>query len=882
MVLPLWLHLWALKMSWPSRKRLSGAAYKKLREDKDAIVKRQTGSLTKYLKLDVKSTSSLQNSSLASSMRPSAKCATDSATIISDNHQVPVMDDNESNPSDCTINVEKDDIHAEVEEEGLTPMSNSTHSFGENNPSLTPTDDPYTWTNIDDNLRVLLVSKKPLQVKQYNFPQDSSGRRFTSKCYSRRFQNGELCERSWLLYSKHNDSVYCFCCKLFNKSGLHLGLASGQGTKDWKNIYSLLMMHEKSAAHILHFSKWQELQIRLKLTTTIDAVHQRQIDEETQHWRALLTRLCAIIRCLAVQNLALRGSTSILFAPNNGNFLKIVELFGLFDNVIKNHINRITDKESTVHYLGKDIQNEIINLMSDQIRKNILISLKIAKYFSIILDCTSDVSHREQMSIIVRFVTMPPNYGEVKIEERFLGFLDVHDKTGEGLSEQFLNQLEKLNIDMRDMRGQSYDNGANMRGKHTGVQKHILNKNSRAFYVPCSSHSLNLVVNDAAKSNIATVSFFGVIQQLYLFFSSSTDRWSVLTKFVTSLTLKKVCNTRWESRIDSIRPIRYQLGEIYDALISIKENIRLSGTHGTQTRADASALAKSICSFSFVCSLVIWYDILSKINIVSKLLQKINFDIKMATEAIDEVLKFLRNYRDNGFIGVMCQAKELADLLEIEATFPQEHEVRRRKTTQQFDYESRDEAITDPKTKFRIEFFNVIVDTAINSLTERFEQLQHHSSYFKFLYDIKALNTYSESDLLKCCKNLETVLTSNNTFDIESIDLCCELQSLCTILDCTSGPLESLNFICNRQLNEIYPNIVIALRILLTLPVSVASAERSFSKLKLIKNYVRATMSEERLVGLSMISIESEIAYGLNLEDIVSEFASSKARKTKL
>jgi hypothetical protein len=78
--------------------------------------------------------------------------------------------------------------------------------------------------------------------------------------------------------------------------------------------------------------------------------------------------------------------------------------------------------------------------------------------------------------------------------------------------------LSDLKIDINDMRGQSYDIDSNMRGEHNGVQKSILDINPRAFYVPCNSHSLNLVVNDATKYNIYTVSFFNIVQQLYVFF----------------------------------------------------------------------------------------------------------------------------------------------------------------------------------------------------------------------------------------------------------------------------------------------------------------------------------------------------------------------------
>ena len=78
-----------------------------------------------------------------------------------------------------------------------------------------------------------------------------------------------------------------------------------------------------------------------------------------------------------------------------------------------------------------------------------------------------------------------------------------------------------------------------------------------------------------------------------------------------------------------------------------------------------------------------------------------------------------------------------------------------------------------------------------------------------------------------------------------------------------------------------FPNAYIAFRIMLTIPISVASAERSFSKLKLIKNYLRSTMSQERLNGLAMLSIEKEMLEELDYKSLIKNFASQRARKIK-
>ena len=85
-----------------------------------------------------------------------------------------------------------------------------------------------------------------------------------------------------------------------------------------------------------------------------------------------------------------------------------------------------------------------------------------------------------------------------------------------------------------------------------------------------------------------------------------------------------------------------------------------------------------------------------------------------------------------------------------------------------------------------------------------------------------------------------------------------------------NSPINVLNYI--KRL-ESFLNACIIFRILLTIPVIVASAERSFSKLKLIKSYLRSTMSRERLSELA-ISIENEMLAELECKNLISNFAS--------
>ena len=95
------------------------------------------------------------------------------------------------------------------------------------------------------------------------------------------------------------------------------------------------------------------------------------------------------------------------------------------------------------------------------------------------------------------------------------------------------------------------------------------------------------------------------------------------------------------------------------------------------------------------------------------------------------------------------------------------------------------------------------------------------------------------------------------------------------------GSLELLRFIIKYVFQNSVPNLTILLRVFLTKAVSVASCEQSFSQLKLIKNYLRSTMSNHRLTNLVILSIEREYTKSLDVEEIMKDFAIQKVRRIK-
>jgi hypothetical protein len=139
----------------------------------------------------------------------------------------------------------------------------------------------------------------------------------------------------------------------------------------------------------------------------------------------------------------------------------------------------------------------------------------------------------------------------------------------------------------------------------------------------------------------------------------------------------------------------------------------------------------------------------------------------------------------------------------------------------------------------------------------------------------------SKEHLTKHCVDLQAVLTDKQSgeADIDGLQMMDELDALCVLVKTNAPPSEVLQFITKY---DFAPNVAAALPILLTLPMSVASGERSFSLLKVIDNYLRSSVSQERLSGLATIAIENRTAMKLKFETILGEIAYMKAHKVDL
>ncbi len=143
----------------------------------------------------------------------------------------------------------------------------------------------------------------------------------------------------------------------------------------------------------------------------------------------------------------------------------------------------------------------------------------------------------------------------------------------------------------------------------------------------------------------------------------------------------------------------------------------------------------------------------------------------------------------------------------------------------------------DSKTKFRAECFFLILDRAISSIQEHFDKLNHRNNIFDVLHNIVSCKNYERPELLKKYTDLGKAMTVNQDCNIDSIELFEEILFLREVVQPEDKPFEVLEYIARNDFAT--PNTSVALRIMLTLTVTVALWERSFSKLKIIKNYLQ-------------------------------------------
>jgi len=585
--------------------------------------------------------------------------------------------------------------------------------------------------------------------------------------------------------------------------------------------------------------------------------------------RQILEPIIQAVIVLGRQGIAFRGRheqgkvtiNDDFTGTNEGNFRAILSYRAQGDERLRKHL----ESERKDKYLSPLIQNEIIEACYMVITRQVVARIRTARFFSILVDETIDISTIEQVTICARYLHPDTQ----NLHEDFLKFVPTSSTTGHNLALLIMQCLRDLNLDCTYLVGQGYDGAANMSGVFNGVQAIIRENCPHALYLHCASHSLNLAICTA--SGIPEIrNCLGTIEALYNFFNTPKRKAvidSVIEKCnydVAVKTLKRLNLTRWVAKIHAVDDF-LELIEVVDrALNEIGEH---------DSSSNITSLIKSI-DFEFIVSALIVRSVYIETLPLSRKLQTTEIDLLQAMNLTISLQSSIDNLRsnENNFKVIFDRAVHLAEAMNIEVT--------KKRTTR------RQTGRSNPETNsledyYRISIYNCFLDFYKSELMERF------SKHIDILSGFSALFMPVEGNFDEIYQqNFEKIARFYGEYlQNETSSIYAELKSWRKYVAMTQQQLEikptvsTINSLKNCP-KEVFPNIHILLQILITLPVTTAEPERTFSTLKRIKTFLRNRMAEDRLNGLAALNIHTSIP--VKICDVFEVFASSKERKIDL
>eukprot|EP00918_Siedleckia_nematoides_P046708 GHVU01102392.1.p1 GENE.GHVU01102392.1~~GHVU01102392.1.p1 ORF type:complete len:744 (-),score=95.20 GHVU01102392.1:835-3024(-) len=715
-------------------------------------------------------------------------------------------------------------------------------------------------------------------------------------------------------------------------------------------------------------------------TSTMMARSQHPHQEvEMRYWVSIRKRLTDAISYLAGNGLAFRGATEIVGQRDSGNYLSALELIAKYDPLLDDHIRtRAGGGRGNVSYLSSTICNELIDLMGDQVLKVILRRRKDAKYYSVCVDHTRDVSKVDQLAVLLRYIETG------KPVERFLTYLESTGHTGEGIATALLGYLDNVDIDIQDCRGQTYDGASNMSGRFMGVQTRLKEVNPAAVFVPCCNHGLNVDAEKAASNSPLAASYFCTVNGVKVFFGASSNRWLRLKTRLDQATLERCAatsrnphpspsasdgmanadaspyqeggeaegdeeggeaegdeeggeaegdeergeaeaceepaavgstsefddgvagdggrgrvvnrgdrgqqrrkqrrkgtrtlmpkshaTTRWSAQEASVRALHQGYREYVEVLDSMYNDEDLDG----DTRAVAGECYDALMKLENAFMTVFWVRALGHINAAMIAMQTPERTLHEVVAAYAKLVRRVEAMQGT-FDELEAAAMELCGTREYVSR--RRAAVEHNATRDPLDYGRAASATLTARQRFRVEGFVRATDELLSLLRNRLATYREIARVWGFLLE---LPSSTDEDLEAAAGSLRQAYPRD--FNGCLYDELVQFRDfILFIVDEKHPDMSVEHFMYDKflehQLCSSFPNVYNALTIYMSMMVSNAGAERSFSTLKRIKADDRSCTGQRRLVSLTRMFIENDLLRQLDFNDMIREFAAAKVRR---
>lgn len=296
-------------------------------------------------------------------------------------------------------------------------------------------------------------------------------------------------------------------------------------------------------------------------------------------------------------------------------------------------------------------------------------------------------------------------------------------------------------------------------------------------------------------------------------------------------------------------------------------------TKQPDVKAKALGLIHQMKTFDFVFAQQMLHPILTLILKVSIALQSSNLDLITAVALIKSLklsLESLRNDEDS-FTNIYNKTLEMCKKNNI--SIP---DVKKRRVSSKIDCNETRYIISTKKDEMKINVYFTTLDVMISSISKRFKQ--------ETLDLIKSVGS-----MLKLETNNEDTKIITSAFNLDFHGLESEIILLKKLENIPKGSNQKAceewiqwftNY--NSDRTAIFNNFFKAIKSFVVIPVTSCSCERSFSKLSMVKSKLRSTMGQDRLDGLLTMFIEQDIAYNIDVDEVIEYFKINTPAKRRM
>ena len=507
--------------------------------------------------------------------------------------------------------------------------------------------------------------------------------------------------------------------------------------------------------------------------------------------------------------------------------------------------------------------------------------------FCILVDEAVDVSSREQMAIILRFVDC-----DGFIRERFFKVTSVSNTCSQTLKNEIFKVLSQYDLQVENIRGQGYDGASNMRGEFHGLQALIREECPYAYYVHCFAHRLQLTLNAAAKGVHDIWQFFSTLNLIVNFVDSSAKRHSALKeiseqeiralvaagKIETGTGLNQTCTlqragaTRWSSHIHSISSLikLFRTTQITLAYLVANGPNKLQG--------EAKSIGKAMERFDFVFCLILMHDVMKITDFLCQSLQKKAIDIINALDFLSITKAKLQEMREDGWDDLIVRVELFCD--EHNIVMPDMFDHFMEGTSRS----SRQKDCITNEHYYRVNILNAVIDFQLAELDSRFTDQSLELLILSATFDPRDnFQSFKIEDV--CNLALKFYPEDFATCEMLALEMDCGYFLVDIRRDMRFENLTSISDLCRRLVetrkSSFFPMIYRLICLVLTLPVSTATTERAFSSMNIIKNKLRNKIEDEFLDDLMLLYIEKEFADKIDNDSVIAEFEVSGPRRVR-